>query len=246
MVRLLLPLPASAPREARVEGERFHYLARVLRLSPGDALEVFDGAGRSFAARVESMGENRATLSLGPPVESSLRPRRDITLVQGLPKADKLEWVLQKGTELGAAAFAPVETARSVVKLGAERAGPRQKRWARIVEEAARQCGRSDVPAVHPARPLLEAVRALPHGTRLLVLDEEERQTRLSAAYAALEEAAPLALLVGPEGGLERGEVEALRALSATPVTLGRRVLRTETASVAALAVLLHLEGELG
>ncbi|MHB8873034.1 MAG: 16S rRNA (uracil(1498)-N(3))-methyltransferase [Myxococcaceae bacterium] len=245
MVRVLLPIPPQPPETLRVDGERFHYLAHVLRLSPGEALEVFDGAGRAFAARVETVAEDMAVLSIGAALPGA-RARRSITVVQGLPKADKLEWILQKGTELGAAAFAPVATARSVVKLAAERAAERQKRWARIVEEAARQCGRSDVPAVHPPRPLLEAVRALPPGTRVLVLDEEETRTRLTSAVAGLGELSPLALVIGPEGGLERGEVDALRALSAQPVTLGGRVLRTETASLAALAVLLHLDGELG
>ena len=245
MVRLLLPIPREAPPTVRVEGERFHYLARVLRLSPGDALEVFDGEGRAFQARVEQLAENMAVLSLGAAMPGA-GARRSITVMQGLPKADKLEWVLQKGTELGATAFAPVATARSVVRLSPERASERQKRWAKIVEEAARQCGRADVPKVHLPRPLAEAVEALPRGTRVLVLDEEEKHTRLAAAVASLAAGTAVALVVGPEGGLERAEVEALSAMGAVRVTLGERVLRTETASVAALAVLLHLDGELG
>lgn len=241
MIRLLVPIPEPAPEALEVRGERHHYLTRVLRLTAGDGLEVFDGAGRAFTAKVLSVDAEAATLSLGEPVASSTAPR--IAIVQGLPKGDKLEWVIQKGTELGAWAFAPATTERAVVKLEEKRARDRQQRWQKIAEEAARQCGRSDVPQVLPVRPLREAVAAF-EGAQVLVLDEEERALRLSEAVR--QDASPRVLVVGPEGGLSRGEVQALKALGAVPVTLGARVLRTETASLAALAVLAHLAGELG
>lgn len=226
----------------RVEGARLHYLARVLRVTAGDPLEVFDGSGRAFDARVTSLNDDVAELSLGAPREAP--SPRAITLIQGLPKADKLELVLQKGTELGASAFIPAACERSVVKLDGKEEKKRA-RWQRIVEEAARQCGRADVPRVAPPSPLLDAVRALPKDVAVLVLDEEERALPLSTAVAPLG-SRPLALVIGPEGGLARGEVTALLALGATPVTLGRLVLRTETAGLAGLAVLRHLEGLLG
>lgn len=240
MIRLLVP--GAAGGRVSVEGARLHYLRHVLRVRVGDGLEVFDGAGRAFDAKVLSLDEPAGALELGAGREAP-RPR-SITIVQGLPKAEKLELVLQKGTELGATAFAPAACARSVVKLqGKEET--KLARWQRIVEEAARQCGRADVPAVLPPLPLLEAVAALPDAPALLVLDEEERSLPLSAAVAPLA-GRPLALIIGPEGGLTREEVLALVARGATPVTLGRLVLRTETAALAALAVLRHLEGELG
>ena len=241
MIRLLVPIPEPAPDSLEVQGERHHYLTRVLRLTVDDDLEVFDGAGRAFTAKVRSVEAERATLTLGAPVPSSAAPR--IAIVQGLPKGDKLEWVIQKGTELGAWAFAPAITNRAVVKLDEKRAADRVQRWQKIAEEAARQCGRSDVPRVWPVRPLLDAVAAFPDA-QVLVLDEEERAQRLSAAVRADD--APRVLVIGPEGGLSRGEVQALQARGATSVTLGPRVLRTETASLAALAVLAHLAGELG
>lgn len=240
MIRLLVP--GAAEGRVSVAGPRLHYVRDVLRLRAGDALEVFDGAGRAFDARLTALEADAATLTLGPAREAP-RPRA-ITIVQGLPKAEKLELVLQKGTELGATAFAPAACARSVVKLqGKEEA--KLARWQRIVEEAARQCGRADVPQVLPPQPLLAAVAALPGPPAVLVLDEEERALPLSAAVAPLG-GRPLALVIGPEGGLAREEVSALVARGATPVTLGRLVLRTETAALAALAVLRHLDGELG
>jgi 16S rRNA (uracil1498-N3)-methyltransferase len=245
MVRLLVPLPRPAPGEVSIEGERFHYLAHVLRLAEGDALEVFDGEGSAFSARVLAMDARSARLQLSAPLARPEEP--PLTLVQGLPKGEKWEWVLQKCTELGATAFAPALSARTVVRLSGERADEKVRRWQRIVEEASRQCGASRVPQVHPVRPLLEAARALTAGTALLLLDEEERGLSLGRAVATLPSASQaLALVVGPEGGIDRAEVEALRELGAIPVTLGGRILRTETAAVAALALILHLRGQLG
>lgn len=246
MVRLHLPLPAPPPDEVTVEGERFHYLAHVLRVRAGDALELFDGAGTAFAARVEAVEERCARIRLLSS-RSAAPGAIPLILIQGLPKGERWEWVLQKGTELGATEFAPALAARSVVKLPKDRAADKVRRWNRIVEEAARQCGANHVPQVRPVRPLVEAARDLPPGTALLVLDEEEREQTLAGAVARLGmPGRPLALAVGPEGGLERAEVKALAAAGGVPVTLGSRTLRTETAALAGLALLLHLRGELG
>jgi 16S rRNA (uracil1498-N3)-methyltransferase len=239
MKRLFLPGAHSGA--VAVSGPAFHYLVRVQRLEAGAQLEVFDGEGTTWPARLLGVTAEAATLELGAArKEATLTP---IAVVQGLPKGDKLEWVLQKGTELGATAFFPFAAERSVVKLG-DKAGARQQRWQKVVEEAARQCGRSDVPRVEAAQTLEEVLAALAPGARVLVLDEEEKAVRLSQAAAVGE--GPLALVVGPEGGLSRGEVALLQKHGARPVTLGRRILRTETAALAALTVLRHLEGELG
>ncbi len=244
MIRLLVPLPEHAPSEVTLSGDRRHYLLHVLRLAEGDALEVFDGAGRAFDARVAAVEPETVRLTLGE--ARSTPAARAVHILQGLPKGDKLEWVLQKGTELGAAAFHPVATLRSVVKLDPKRAEDRTSRWMKIVEEAARQCRRNDVPLVHPPRPLVEAARALAPGTLLLVLDEEESAAPLGELFRASAPGTPVALVIGPEGGLAREEVSALQALGARPVTLGRRILRTETAALAALTVMAHLDGALG
>ncbi|QRK12876.1 16S rRNA (uracil(1498)-N(3))-methyltransferase [Archangium violaceum] len=244
MVRLFVPIPEPAPPEVTLSGDRRHYLLHVLRLGEGASLEVFDGSGRAFDARVASVDADTVRLVLGPARHAP--PAREVHILQGLPKGDKLEWVLQKGTELGATAFHPVAAARSVVKLEPKRAEERTSRWTKIVEEAARQCRRNDVPLVHGPRPLVEAARALAPGTTLLVLDEEESAVPLGEAIRSCAPGAPVALVVGPEGGLDREEVSALRALGGRPVTLGRRILRTETAALAALAVMAYLDGELG
>lgn len=238
MKRVLLP--GAAPGLHRLEGPRRHHLAVVLRVHPGDALEVFDGQGQCFDATVSALTDDAVSLTLGP--GRARPPPRQVTIVQGLPKADKLELVLQKATELGASAFWPVATRRCVVKLEG-REEKKLERWRRIVEEAARQSGRADVPAVHAPTPLTQL--SLP-GAAVLVLDEAERALPLSDAVRSLDAGTPLALVIGPEGGLEREEVAALVASGALAVTLGAAVLRTETAALAALAVIRHLDGELG
>ncbi|MBM4378214.1 MAG: 16S rRNA (uracil(1498)-N(3))-methyltransferase [Deltaproteobacteria bacterium] len=237
-------LPGARAGQATIEGDRFHYLARVLRLGAGDALRVFDGEGREFPARVERVDEGAAVLSLGPAELSA--PPRALWLLQGLPKADKFEWVVQKGTELGATDFLPAALERCVVKLDEDRGGKKVQRWQAIAEEAARQCGRADVPRVHAPARLPAALASLPTHCALLVLDEQARAPSLSEAVRALEPGQPVALLVGPEGGLARAEVEAALARGGVAVTAGRRVLRTETAALVALAAVQLLDGQLG
>jgi 16S rRNA (uracil1498-N3)-methyltransferase len=238
--RLRVEVGTPASERIRVEGSVLHHM-RVARVTPGQSVEVFDGRGRAWAAEVETLAEDHAILVLGE--VRTLEAGRPVVLIQGLPKGDKLEWVLQKATELGVSAVWPVSTARSVVRMKPEALEPRRARWQRIVEEAARQCGRAEVPEVRPLRSLESAAGALPSGTRLLVLDEEEQVRRLVDAAG---DAGPIALVVGPEGGLDRGEVEMLGRAGGEPVTLGPLVLRTETAALVALAVLRHREGLLG
>jgi len=234
-------LEEPAPARVRVEGPAFRHL-KVARVAPREAVEVFDGRGKAWAATVESVGNDHAVLALG--ARRSEDAGRRILLLQGLPKGEKLDWVLQKTTELGVAAVWPLALARSVVKLQPEVARKRHVRWQRIAEEASRQSGRADVPEIGPLRTLDAALAALPPGMQLLVLDEEERARRLSDA--AVGDGRPLALIIGPEGGLERAEVEQIRRAGGEAVTIGSRVLRTETVGLVALAVLQHRDGLLG
>lgn len=238
MKRLLVP--AAAPGRLEVHGARAHHLVTVLRAKAGDVIEVFDGRGTSFEAVVELAEPDRVSLRVGE--GRAVPAMRRVTVVQGLPKGDKLEFVLQKGTELGASAFLPAPAMRSVAKLD-DSVDKKLARWRRIVEEAARQCGRADVPEVLAPR-RLDAI-ALDDCT-VLVLDEEARELTLGMAVAPLPSTRPLAIVIGPEGGLDRAEVQALTARGAIAVSLGPLVLRTETAALAALSVIRHLDGVLG
>jgi 16S rRNA (uracil1498-N3)-methyltransferase len=240
LVRLPVPAARIAPRVGLTPQER-HYLVDVLRLSPGACLEVFDMVGGRYRARLVS--EQELELSAREADEAG---ERTIVLAQALIRGEKMDYVVQKATELGVSAFAPFGAARSVVKLEGGRSGGRVQRWQRIAEEAARQCGRARVPAVHPVGKGLAAVleRARADAWTTLVLFEGERSRGLAAALG--EAPGPLLLCVGPEGGFAPEEVDLARRLGAQTVGLGEAVLRAETAGLAALTIARFLEGRLG
>lgn len=238
MIRLLQPLAHEG--DLVVEGEAHHYLVHVHRMREGDTLEAFDGRGSSFAGRVKVIGPDSLTLELGPALKAE--PVRPVFVLQGMPKGDKLELVIQKCAELLATAVVPVFCERSVVKSSSTDE-KKQQRWQKIADEAARQCGRSEVMKVELARPLSAALEL---DASLLVLDEAEDARTLSQAVKSLAENRALALVIGPEGGFSDAERALLAQAGAKSVTLGRLVLRTETASLAALSVVRHLDGLLG
>lgn len=239
MHRLYVP-PEQIGELVRLEPSQSRHLETVLRLAPGAELEIFDGRGSSWPARIESAG----VLRLGPRKDPE-PGGADVWLAQALAKGEKLDLVVQKATELGATRILPLAVERSVVRLGEDRAERRVARLRRIAQEAARQSGRSDVPAVDAPCTLADLAGLLRDepGRRGLLLDRDEREVRLSHAARG---ASRLLIVVGPEGGFTPAEraqaVEAGFAL----VGLGRPVLRTETAGLAALAIVQHLAGDLG
>jgi 16S rRNA (uracil1498-N3)-methyltransferase len=214
------------------------YLETVLRLAPGAEVEVFDGEGRRFEAELE-----QSALRIGKELPRAPPSSLDVWLAQAIVKGDKLDLVVQKATELGVSRLVLFDSSRSVVKLDDRRAGSRIERLQRVVEEAARQCGRNDVPAVEGPLPF-EALHARLDPDRLaLLLDSEEQNLRLSQAARG---ASRLCLVVGPEGGFDPEEREQAVSAGMIPVSLGRLVLRTETAGLAALVVVRHLAGDFG
>ena len=239
MHRLFVP-PEQIAELVRLEPSQSRHLETVLRLAPGAEVEVFDGRGASWPAHIESVG----VLRLG--ARNSPQPgAADVWLAQALAKGEKLDLVVQKATELGATRILPLAAERSVVRLDEERADRRLARLRRIAQEAARQSGRSDVPAVDAPCTLADLVgllRAEP-GRRGLILDPEERELRLSQAARG---ASRLLIAIGPEGGFTPAERAQAAQAGFALVGLGRRVLRTETAGLAALAIVQHLAGELG
>ncbi|MFL5369149.1 MAG: 16S rRNA (uracil(1498)-N(3))-methyltransferase [Myxococcales bacterium] len=215
-----------------------HYLEAVLRLRPGSPVEVFDGQGRRFDAVLQSAG-----LQIRAELPRAAQSALDVWLAQAIVKGDKLDLVVQKATELGASRIVLLDTARSVVKLEDKRAASRLERLRRVAEEAARQCGRSDVPPIDGPLSFDELPSRLEPDRLGLLLDAEEGELRLSQAARG---AARLCLAVGPEGGFAEPERERAVSEGMLRVTLGRLVLRTETAGLAALAVVRHLAGDLG
>jgi len=220
------------------------HLARVLRLAVGTTVIAVDGSGRDYTVRLDAVGATTTGTIVGEAAHDTESPFA-ITLVQGVPKGDKLDDVVRAATELGVARIAPALTARTVVKLDAARAGARRTRWERIAREAAKQCGRSRWPVVEAPRPLTEwLTEPVADGTLKLCLWEEER-TPLERALAA-ERPAGAIVVVGPEGGLVREEADAARAAGWQLVGFGPRLLRTETAGPAIVAALQFRFGDLG
>ena len=239
MRRLLVPRSRLAGSRARLDPDEVHYLRDVLRLGPGAALEVFDGAGGVYPARVAESAEE---LVLGERRDAA-RPAAAVQLAFALARGERNDLVVQKATELGAVRLSPFQAARSVVRLPPERIAERTRRWHRIAAEASRQCGRADVPAVDAPRPLGEILAGAAAGAQRLLLWERGGEP----LGGAVDRGAPLHLLVvGPEGGFTPEEVEAALGAGARLVSLGPRTLRFETAAIVAVALVQHLAGDLG
>ncbi|PYM90419.1 MAG: 16S rRNA (uracil(1498)-N(3))-methyltransferase [Candidatus Rokuibacteriota bacterium] len=249
----------------RLDGDRVvfdrdesHHLARVLRLRSGDTVIAADGAGREYTVRLETVGELTTGTVLGVTSRETESPLR-ITLLQSVPKGDKMEAIVRAAIELGVARVVPVLTARTIVTLEPGRWRDRARRWQRVAKEAAKQCGRAVVPPVDVPRPLADAL-ALdePADLRLCLwegaVSDEPRGRQAGVPVATLAASLPadlpsgsrVHLLVGPEGGLSREEAQSACAHHWTIVGVGPRILRTETAGPAIIAVLQSRFGDLG
>jgi 16S rRNA (uracil1498-N3)-methyltransferase len=215
-----------------VDGPAYKHLVRVLRVQIGDVLGVFDGLGNEIDAEVLSIERQTIMLRLG--VRRTIpAPATRITLLQVLPRADRMELIVQKTTELGVTAIVPVVTARA--SLDAEQASGKLERWRTIAREAARQCGRADVPRIDKPLGLDEAARNVAPGSVRLVLWESENQRSLSRSIP--EGCRDIVLLIGPEGGFSPDDVTRVAGLGFVSVGLGPRILRAETAAIVAVAL---------
>ncbi|MGN5479945.1 16S rRNA (uracil(1498)-N(3))-methyltransferase [Cupriavidus basilensis] len=211
----------------------------VLRLAPGDAIILFDGRGGSHAATLLELDKRHALARVGDHDATETELPFRITLAQGLAGGDKMDWLIEKAVELGVAAIQPLQTVRSVVRLSGERAQKRQAHRQALAEAACEQCGRNRLPAVAPVANLDKWLPAAGTGNRLLV---SPRAVHSLPAYAAANtdalRAGGATLLIGPEGGLAPEEEDAALHAGFTAVSLGLRILRTETAGLACPATL--------
>ena len=218
------------------------HAAAVLRLKPGAALRVFDGRGREYRARLIASGRGGARAELVEPLPGLAESPLPIVLALGVSRGDRMDLAVQKSVELGVARIVPLWTARGVVRPAPRKTEERLARWRRIAEGACEQCGRSTVPAFESPRSLEEWIDLRPRdGTALRLAGDRGR------AFASLPAPdPPLTFLVGPEGGLDPREAEQADRSSFVAARLGPRVLRTETAAIAAIAAAQLLWGDLG
>lgn len=228
----------------RLSAEDARHASRVLRLRPGEEVFVVDASGRRFAATMETVSEAECTVRLGVELPDNEPPVK-ITLYQGLPKADKLDMITQKLTELGAGCIAPVKMERCVVKLDGKDAKKRCERLSKIAREASKQCKRAKAPEVLEPMTFKQLREHMERHDLLLTPWEDASGYNLKAAYAEFPDAKDIGIVIGPEGGMSEAEVRFLEETGAKTVTLGPRILRTETAAVAACAMAMMLWGDL-
>lgn len=233
-----------------ISGRDARHILKVLRLKPGDDIIVIDGLGQKHVGRIVETRETSVEVEIEETCDSEIsEPRVPITLVQGLPKADKMNVIVRKCTEIGVSRIIPIVTERSVMRPNADSAERKVARWRRIAEEAAKQSGRDIVPVIENVGTLRSALATLcAEEIHMLFPWELEQECSLRRALADpdLPSAPGVGFFVGPEGGFSHSEVECARAHGATTVSLGPRIFRTETAGPVVTAVILYDMGELG
>jgi len=242
MNRAYIDAPLAVATRAPLPDGAAAHLLRVLRLGVGDACVLFNGDGHDYDARIVAADKRGGEVEvIGVRAVASESPLR-ILLVQGIARGEKMDWILQKATELGVVGFVPVSSERSEVRLDGERAARRLAHWRSVVVAACEQSGRAAVPEVTPPQPLAAALAQLPHDGLRLTLDPEAEGN-----IAALPEPGerPIVIAIGPEGGWSPRDRSVLADAGFSGVRLGPRILRTETAGMAAIVALQARFGDL-
>lgn len=227
-----------------IHGRDVHHILHVLRKSKGDRLQICDGKNTDYECEILeiSRAEDQNICRILSKVTSRSEALVKIALYQGLPKADKMELILQKGTEIGVYEFVPFQSERTVVHLDSKKSDAKLERWNKIAESAAKQSGRGNIPKVQPVLSLKEAVKKAKEECQLiLVAYEAEHQNGLKQLLRKMDPVPEkIALFIGPEGGFSPGEIEIIKNAGGYAVTLGPRILRTETAGMIGAALILY------
>lgn len=241
MPRFFVNGPLAVGDTARIEGADARHIAGALRVAVGESLTLCDGAGGDYTATVIAIEREAVTLTVETAVPSVAEPTLAVTLYMGLPKGDKMELIIQKAVELGVTAIVPVVTARSIARVDGKDAVKKQQRYQRIAAEAAGQSGRGIIPAVEAPISWKQALARLAAENTLLCYEGGGAPigTLVSPADTTLS------LVIGPEGGFDPAEVAAVTAAGGRVATLGPRILRCETAPLAALAVIMEKSGNM-
>ena len=242
LTRIYINDTLETDREVELDSERAHYLGRVLRLQEGSALTVFNGENGEFAATVTAIGKHSASIRVEEYIETATESPLKVHLVQGISRGERMDYVVQKATELGVKRVSPVFATHGVVRLDAKRAAKRREHWQRVAESACEQSGR-----IRP--PLIDAPMSLNDWFGAKSSDADIDLILLPRAATALTSLTPsktkVCLLIGPEGGFTHDEYEDALAAGIKAVSLGPRILRTETAAAAAIAVVQSMWGDL-
>lgn len=243
LIRVYVETALAPGAGIAASGTAATHMARVLRLTAGDPVTVFNGDGSDYPARIAAIRSSQVDIEVLERLPARPESPLALTLVQGIARAERMDLIIQKATELGVAYIQPVVTARSVVRLDAKTTERKLSHWRSIVIAACEQCGRARLPAIAEPLPLPEwLARSAPQSVRRLQLAVDALESLASAAAGA----GAIEVLIGPEGGLEDSERNSAAGAGYRGCAIGPRVLRTETAAIAALAVLQSTAGDLG
>ena len=223
-----------------ITGSDVNHIRNVLRMKPGEKVRISTRAGANYLCSITQVEEMSVAVQIVETMAGTELPNR-IVLFQGLPKADKMELIIQKAVELGAAEIVPVSMKNCVVKLDAKKAENKVKRWQQIAESAAKQSKRSLIPAVHEVLSYREAVAyAAECDVRLVPYENEQGMAGTKTMIEAIVPGESIAVFIGPEGGFDESEIAEARDAGMKTISLGNRILRTETAGLAALSILMY------
>ena len=232
--RLYLDAPLQAHSRCTLDEPTAHHVARVLRMKTGQAVQLFDGRGREFQGVIASVEKRSVNVDLQEPIERNTESPLQIHLGQGISKGERMDFTLQKSVELGVTHITPLWTAYCQVNLDAKRVEKRMEHWRRVIISACEQCGRNVLPTLWPPQSLDQWIKQLPEQGLGLILDPQQPETMKSLSAPN----GPVYLAIGPEGGLNEDEITLARKNGFHGLCLGPRILRTETAALAALAAM--------
>ena len=232
--------------EIYIEGTDVNHIKNVLRMKAGERLEVSDGNNRKYLCEIVSLSPEEVRVHIVEELEKNTELPSEIYLFQGLPKGDKMDLIVQKAVELGASGIVPVSTKRSVVKLDDKKASKKRERWQSIAEGGAKQSGRTVIPKVEQVLSYKEAIAcAKKLDVVLLPYELAEGMQETRDIISGILPGQSVGIFIGPEGGFDTSEVAYAIEQGIKPITLGKRILRTETAGLAVLSILMyHLESE--
>jgi 16S rRNA (uracil1498-N3)-methyltransferase len=245
MTRFYVPQPQIENGMLRVEGNEVRHIRRVLRLKVGDEIVVFNGSAKEYEGKIVEEGPSSVVIMIQSILSSKRESPLEITLAQSLLKGEKMDYIIQKATELGIKEIIPFFSSRSVPLLEKSRRLRRHHRWEKIAIEASKQCGRGVFPKVDPLQDYSEMLQNISQDFLRLILWEKEG-ARLKKVLEGSKEKRKIFFIVGPEGGLSQEEVECAKEKGFIPVTLGKRILRSETASLCLLSILQYEWGDIG
>jgi 16S rRNA (uracil1498-N3)-methyltransferase len=243
MHRFFVPPELIQAETASLPAETARQIAAVLRLPPGELITLLDNHGWEYTLCLEQVSSKAASGRVTGKRACQGEPTVPVHLYQALTSREKFEWILQKGTELGMSAITPVITARSLVR---QQDAGKSVRWQRILQEAAEQCGRGRIPLLNPAIPFTQALKTASERGLCLFAWEEADGNGLSQELTGVIRPDVVSIFIGPEGGFTLAEAEAAVNTGAKVVSLGKRILRTETAALASLTLVMQALGEIG